>query len=207
MNGPLGGRAFALEGSDDVQFGNAPSPANQINQVVVPPAPAAGERGLRRRIGRALLGLASARRAVQRLFVGPIRRPPNAALELTRLPAYTGPRDSLGPSHAGSSLSRDISGRHGRAVPLAVLYPAHLHGGAADGAAAGHLLAGHRFHDRPDDLPAGAERDRYRRCRSTSTRSRAISTTAAASARSPTSTSSFRPSSPPTSSSAAWERR
>ncbi|HXA09454.1 MAG TPA: hypothetical protein VNW28_05695, partial [Chthoniobacterales bacterium] len=40
QNGPLGGRAFALEGSDDVQFGDAPSPANQINQVVVPPAPA-----------------------------------------------------------------------------------------------------------------------------------------------------------------------
>ena len=40
QNGPLGGRAFALEGSDDVQFGNATSPANQINQVVVPPAPA-----------------------------------------------------------------------------------------------------------------------------------------------------------------------
>src|SRR5215813_431373 len=37
---PLGGRAFALEGSDPVQFGNATSPANQINQVVVPPAPA-----------------------------------------------------------------------------------------------------------------------------------------------------------------------
>jgi len=40
QNGPLGGRAFALEGSDPVQFGNATSPADQINQVVVPPAPA-----------------------------------------------------------------------------------------------------------------------------------------------------------------------
>jgi len=40
QNGPLGGRAFALEGSDPVQFGNATSPANQINQIVVPPAPA-----------------------------------------------------------------------------------------------------------------------------------------------------------------------
>jgi hypothetical protein len=40
QNGPLGGRAFALEGSDPVQFGNATSPANQINQVVVPPPPA-----------------------------------------------------------------------------------------------------------------------------------------------------------------------
>src|SRR5882724_4726817 len=40
QNGPLGGRAFALEGSDPVQFGNATSPDNQINQIVVPPAPA-----------------------------------------------------------------------------------------------------------------------------------------------------------------------
>ena len=30
LNCPLGGRAFALEGSDDVQFGNPPSPANQV---------------------------------------------------------------------------------------------------------------------------------------------------------------------------------
>src|SRR5262245_5260915 len=41
QNGPLGGRAFALEGCDGVQLGNAPSPANQIQQIVVPPAPPA----------------------------------------------------------------------------------------------------------------------------------------------------------------------
>src|SRR5471032_432459 len=40
QNGPMGSFAFSLEGSDDVQFGNAPSPANQVDQVVVPPAPA-----------------------------------------------------------------------------------------------------------------------------------------------------------------------
>ena len=40
LNGPLGGNAFSLEGCDAVQFGNAPSPANQENAVVVPPAPA-----------------------------------------------------------------------------------------------------------------------------------------------------------------------
>src|SRR4029077_12194006 len=33
QNGPMGSYAFALEGSDDVQFGDAPSPANQINQI------------------------------------------------------------------------------------------------------------------------------------------------------------------------------
>src|SRR2546423_13556945 len=40
QNGPLGAYAFALEGTDDVQFGDAPSPDNQINPIVVPPAPA-----------------------------------------------------------------------------------------------------------------------------------------------------------------------
>ena len=39
QNGPMGSYAFCLEGSDGVQFGNAPSPANRINQIVVPPAP------------------------------------------------------------------------------------------------------------------------------------------------------------------------
>src|SRR5207244_11919281 len=40
LNDPQGGLAFALEGSDAVQFGNAPSPANQENVIVVAPAPA-----------------------------------------------------------------------------------------------------------------------------------------------------------------------
>ena len=40
MNGPQGGLAIGLEGSDAVQFGNAPCPDNQENVVVVPPAPA-----------------------------------------------------------------------------------------------------------------------------------------------------------------------
>src|SRR5438874_8492582 len=40
LNGPQGGLAFALEGSDAVQFGNAPSRANQENGIIVAPAPA-----------------------------------------------------------------------------------------------------------------------------------------------------------------------
>src|SRR5262249_21644778 len=40
MNGPMGSYGFALEGSDYGVFGNGPSPANQISQIVVPPAPA-----------------------------------------------------------------------------------------------------------------------------------------------------------------------
>lgn len=41
LNGPQGAFAFGMEGSDGVQFGSAPSPANQVSVVVVPPAPAA----------------------------------------------------------------------------------------------------------------------------------------------------------------------
>jgi hypothetical protein len=37
QNGPMGSYAFTLEGTDSAQFGNAPSPANQQGQVVVPP--------------------------------------------------------------------------------------------------------------------------------------------------------------------------
>ncbi len=94
MNGPLGGRAFALEGSDGVQLGNAPSPANQINQVVVPPAPAvAGEE-----YGAELIELywASLLRDVAFTDYSSNQTAADAALELTNLPAYTGPRDSLG---------------------------------------------------------------------------------------------------------------
>src|SRR5215472_11358849 len=39
LNGPQGGLAFGLEGSDAAQFGNASCPANQENGIVVAPAP------------------------------------------------------------------------------------------------------------------------------------------------------------------------
>ena len=39
MNGPQGGLAFALAGSDAVQFGNASSPANQRTKSSFPPRP------------------------------------------------------------------------------------------------------------------------------------------------------------------------
>jgi hypothetical protein len=67
LNDPQGGLAFALEGSDAVQFGNAPSPANQENVIVVPPAPPRRQRGLRGGTGRDVLGLAAARCSVHRL--------------------------------------------------------------------------------------------------------------------------------------------
>jgi hypothetical protein len=94
MNGPLGGRAFALEGSDDVQFGNATSPANQINQIVVPPAPAAASEAY----GTELIELywASLLRDVAFTDYASNEIATQAAAELTTMPTYAGPRDGLG---------------------------------------------------------------------------------------------------------------
>lgn len=94
MNGPLGGRAFALEGSDDVQFGNAPSPANQINQVVVPPAPTLASA----EYGAELIELywASLLRDVAFTDYPSNSLAAQAAAELSGEPAYAGPRDSFG---------------------------------------------------------------------------------------------------------------
>ncbi len=91
MNGPLGGRAFALEGSDDVQFGNAPSPQNQIAAVVVPPAPALASEAY----GTELVELywASLLRDVD--FTDYLTNPiaAQAAAELSTMPTYAGPKD------------------------------------------------------------------------------------------------------------------
>ena len=94
MNGPLGGRAFALEGSDDVQFGNATSPANQINQIVVPPAPAAASEAY----GTELIELywASLLRDVAFTDYASNEIATQAAAELTTMPTYAGPRDGSG---------------------------------------------------------------------------------------------------------------
>ena len=94
LNGPLGGRAFALEGSDGVQFGNAPSPANQISQVVVPPAPALASEAY----GTELIELYWASLLRDVAFTDYSSNPiaAQAAAELSRLPAYAGPRDGSG---------------------------------------------------------------------------------------------------------------
>ena len=94
LNGPMGSYAFSLEGTDDVQFGDAPSPANQIGQIVVPPAPALASEAY----GTELVELywASLLRDVP--FVNYASDPTanQAAAELTNMPTYAGPRDSLG---------------------------------------------------------------------------------------------------------------
>lgn len=94
QNGPLGGRAFSLEGSDDVQFGNATSPRNQVNQVVVPPAPAVASEAY----GTELVEMYWASLSRDITFADYATNPITiaAAAELDSLPAYLGPRDSSG---------------------------------------------------------------------------------------------------------------
>jgi len=94
QNGPQGALAFGLEGTDAVQFGNAPSPSNQENLVVVPPPPAVADAAY----GTELV----------ELYWGSLLRDvaftdyPNnglatlAAQELSGMPSYGGPRDSSG---------------------------------------------------------------------------------------------------------------
>jgi len=94
LNGPLGGNAFFLEGCDDVQFGNARSPANQIRQIVVPPAPALASAAY----GTELVELywASLLRDVAFTDYASNQTAAQAAAELDTMPTYAGPRDASG---------------------------------------------------------------------------------------------------------------
>jgi len=94
QNGPLGGRAFALEGSDDTQFGNATSPANQINQIVVPPAPPLASETY----GTELVEMYWASLLRDVAFTDFSTNPTAiaAAAELNSMPKYLGPRNSGG---------------------------------------------------------------------------------------------------------------
>ena len=94
QNGPLGGRAFALEGSDSVQFGDAASPANQINQIVVPPAPALASATY----GTELVELYWASLLRDVAFSDYATNPTAnlAAIELNAMPDYLGPRNASG---------------------------------------------------------------------------------------------------------------
>lgn len=94
QNGPLGGRAFALEGSDDAQFGNAPSPKNQVNQIVVPPAPPIASAAY----GTELVEMywASLLRDVAFTDYAASPTANQAAAELSSMPTYAGPRNGSG---------------------------------------------------------------------------------------------------------------
>jgi hypothetical protein len=94
LNGPLGGNAFSLEGCDDVQFGNARSPANQINQIVVPPAPALATASY----GTELVEMYWASLLRDVAFTDYASNPTaaEAAVELDTMPTYAGPRNGSG---------------------------------------------------------------------------------------------------------------
>lgn len=94
LNGPLGGNAFSLEGCDDVQFGNARSPAMQINQIVVPPAPALASAAYGTELVELYWGSLLRDVAFTDYASNPIAA--QAAAELDTMPTYTGPRNASG---------------------------------------------------------------------------------------------------------------
>jgi hypothetical protein len=94
LNGPQGGLAFALEGSDATQFGNAPCPANQENVVVVPPAPALASAAYGTELVELYWGSLLRDVAFTDYVSNPIAA--LAAQELSGMPTYAGPRDNQG---------------------------------------------------------------------------------------------------------------
>jgi len=94
LNGPQGGLAFGLEGSDGVQFGNAPCPNNQESVVIVPPAPALASEAY----GTELVELYWASLLRDIAFTDYVSNgtAAQAAQELSGMPSYAGPRDSNG---------------------------------------------------------------------------------------------------------------
>ncbi len=94
LNGPQGGLAVGLEGSDGVQFGNAPCPDNQENVVVIPPAPALASAGYGTELVEMYWG--SLLRDVAFTDYVSNTTAAEAAQELSAMPSYAGPRDNHG---------------------------------------------------------------------------------------------------------------
>jgi hypothetical protein len=94
LNGPQGGLTFDLEGSDSVQFGNAPSHHNQEDCVIVPPPPALASAAY----GTELVELywASLLRDVAFTDYADSSVANAAAQELSTMAAYAGPRNGSG---------------------------------------------------------------------------------------------------------------
>lgn len=94
LNGPQGSFAYGMEGSDAVQFGNAPSPANQESVVIVPPPPAVASAAY----GTELVEMywASLLRDVAFTDYPNNATAVLAAQELSSMPSYTGPRNNSG---------------------------------------------------------------------------------------------------------------
>lgn len=94
QNGPQGALAFGMEGTDAVQFGNSPSPANQENVVVVPVPPPVASAAY----GTELVEMYWASLLRDVAFTDYASNPTavSAAQELSSMPSYAGPRDSHG---------------------------------------------------------------------------------------------------------------
>ncbi len=94
LNNPQAALCFDLEGCDSVQFGNAPSPANQESLVVVPPPPAVASAAYGTELvemywGSLLRDVAFTDYASNPTAIA-------AAAELSPMPEYAGPRNSSG---------------------------------------------------------------------------------------------------------------
>ncbi len=94
LNGPQGALAFDMEGCDSVQFGNAPSPANQESLVIVPPPPAVSSAAY----GTELVEMYWCSLLRDVAFTDYQSNPTaiQAASELSSMPHYAGPRDNSG---------------------------------------------------------------------------------------------------------------
>jgi hypothetical protein len=94
LNGPQGALAYGMEGTDAVQFGSAPSPANQESVVVVPAAPAVASAAYGTELVELYWG--SLLRDVAFTDYVSNTTAALAANELSGMPTYAGPRDSSG---------------------------------------------------------------------------------------------------------------
>jgi hypothetical protein len=94
QNGPQGALAFGLEGTDGVQFGNAPSPANQESVVIVPPPPAVASAAYGTELVELYWG--SLLRDVAFTDYAQNSTAVLAAQELSSMPSYAGPRNGSG---------------------------------------------------------------------------------------------------------------
>ncbi|MBB5316611.1 vanadium-dependent haloperoxidase [Tunturibacter empetritectus] len=94
LNGPQGGLAFTLEGTDSHQFGSSPSPHNQETEVVVPAPPAFSSPAW----GTELTELYWCSLLRDTAFTDYQTSPVAAAAcaELTSMPSYAGPRTHSG---------------------------------------------------------------------------------------------------------------
>ena len=94
QNGPQGALAFGMEGTDAVQFGSAPSPANQESVVVVAPAPSVASAAYGTELVELYWG--SLLRDVAFTDYESNLTAALAAKELSGMATYAGPKDNRG---------------------------------------------------------------------------------------------------------------